>query len=878
MAESRIVDDLSTAGAGPFVLLAGAGISLWHPSSLPTWSEFNTALLNEAIARARRALPAQSPIHQVLERLTVDDIGSKAFSNALVEILTGESYFDVVTALAVTQPNGAHHAIARLARRGVIAAIVTTNFDTLLERAIVAEGFDADVYSQPRDYERSAGSGVPIFKIHGSASEESGLIDTVGQKLRGLPPVVRERLREWFAKHSVVALGYSGGDLEFGADYLALGVIPVGSDRVWWVVRPEDRDRLEPTTRAIVDQRGTFVALPQDKALEEMGAGPVTLEWNVESRGKRLALLRKQSSALFKKHGALNTLAFCMRLMSAAGQTGMAATMWKAVADEIGRRKRQTVAGVGPAMRALAAEGNRLFGVLEQEAWACRQLADIRKRRTNPRTAQRGTEADLIRDVRSEALAYLAIGDAKVRRVDDDGAGLAMQRAMECCEFAGDLTLLPGVYRLYGWRDSERFQEALESSRPLGKAPQQVLDYLTQHEDRALNYLQAAEAAALVGGNVDAIESARLRAELFVVLGEYDAAVICLERLAERVGLGIHRETQVRIETTLGEIDVRQGRIDKAMDRWNACLTGLAHGNPMLEAHVQSTIVGRAGFSPAWRPTVITHCEDLLSKMTNGDLPADGRSDLVHARDYLEKARDALTALGSKPLDPGFLQALDLAGSKDEFMRWPPYYVRQTLIAREFEGDVDGVLESLDQLVGWQYHTAYGARTLDAATAHARRARRDGSEEQRFFADVNLAAIRRWLGDADAEAWFVTRSRLRALRSPDVRAGLERRLPYALWATKSETPGLYPRRIELDLDDALALKWMPPATGEARERTATARFAENDFVMGRLLALQAIASYRDEGDPGGVARALKLLQDAGARDSRSSDDPYRLCL
>jgi len=46
------------------------------------------------------------------------------------------------------------------------------------------------------------------------------------------------------------------------------------------------------------------------------------------------------------------------------------------------------------------------------------------------------------------------------------------------------------------------------------------------------------------------------------------------------------------------------------------------------------------------------------------------------------------------------------------------------------------------------------------------------------------------------------------------------------------------------LDDALALKWVPPATGEARERAARARFAENDFVIGRLLALQAIASYR----------------------------------
>lgn len=672
---------------------------------------------------------------------------------------------------------------------------------------------------------------------------------------------------------SVISLGYSGGDLEFAADYLTLRVIPAGTNRIWWVVRREDCDRLERTTQALVDQRGAFVAMPQAAALEALGAGPVALEWKDESRRERLALLRSQANTLFKKHGALNTLALCMRLVSAAGRTGTAAAMWKVVADEIDRRNRQTVAAVGPAMRAPSAEGHRLFGVFEQEAWACRQLSDIRKRRTNPRTARRGIREDLTRDVRSEALAYQAIGDSRVRRADDDGAGLAMQRAMEMCEYIGDITLLPGVYRIYGWRDSERLHRALKSARPLRKASREAIGYLIQHEDRALNYLMAAEAAALVGGNVDAIESARLRAELFMLLGEYDAALLCLERLADRVGFGVHREIEVRIETTLGEIDVRQGRIDKAMERWNACLTGLARGNPMLEAHVQSTIVGRAGFSPEWRSAVLTHCDDLLAKMSKGDLPDDGRSDLVFARGYLEKAREALTALGSTPLDPGFMQALDLPKSRKEFIWWPPYYVRQELIARECEGDVDGVLESLDRLVGWQYHTAYGVRTLDAATAHARRARRDGNDDQRFIAEVNLAAIRRWLGDPDAEAWFVDGLRSPRARDPDVRRGLERRLPHALWTTSSETPDLYPRDIELDLDDALALKRAPPSTGEARERAAAARFAKNDFVMGRLLALEAIASYKEEGDPGGFARALKLLQDAAPGISGRATTP-----
>jgi hypothetical protein len=297
----------------------------------------------------------------------------------------------------------------------------------------------------------------------------------------------------------------------------------------------------------------------------------------------------------------------------------------------------------------------------------------------------------------------------------------------------------------------------------------------------------------------------------------------------------------------------------------------------MLEAHVQSTIVGRAGFSPAWRSTVLTHCHDLLAKMSRGELFEDARSDLVYTRAYLEHARAGLSALGSTPIDPGFLQELDPSESAEDLKRWPAHYIRQALMYCEFQKDLDGVLASLDHLVTLQYAMFNGARTLDAATAHARRAHQDGNEEQCFIAEVNLAAVRRWLGDPDAESWFVAALRTPRAQDSEVRRGLERRLPHLLWKTNS-TIGQYPRGLDLDLDDALALKFTSPATGEAREQAAVACFAEDNFVLGRLLALQAVGSYLEEGDPGGYARALKLLQDAGAGDKRSYEDPFTLCL
>ncbi len=880
MAIRRIVEDLNEAGSGPFVLLAGAGVSIWHPSSLPTWGSLVAELLGEAKARARRALPKHSPLYQDIGALTVEDIGDTTFSNALVDMLAGNAYFAVIGALAASRPNDAHRAIARLVRRGVVAAIVTTNFDTLIEQALADEGLPANVYSSVDDYRRPAHPGVSVHKIHGSATEQTDLIDTAGQKLRGLPPVVRGQLCHLFTEYPVIAMGYGGGDLAFGADYLALQAVPPGTHRLWWTVRAEERDRWEPAIESLVSQRGAFVVMTQQAALEALGAGPLVLELNPVSRQERLAAFRAKAGVLFRKLGALNTLAFCMRLLSAAGHGQSAASLWQVVSASVDRRKRQSIASVGPAMRALAAEGNRLAGVVEQERWACRALRDIRRRREG--TARRGNEADLVRDVRSEAAACLMIGDARMRR-DQPGdrklVQLASQRAMQCCEYLADITLLPGVFRLYGWHESNILRDGLEKMKPLRQAQDEHVRELMRLEDKALTYLTAAEATALLAGHVDEMESARLRAERLMELGEYDAAALCLERLSKRLIFGRSREISVRIEATLGEIDLRQGSIDRAMARWCACLAGPAFGSPMLDAHVRSTIVHRGPwYSPCWRPTVIAHCDALLGRMASGELPDDGRSDLVLSRDYLEKYRGVLVAYGTTPVEPGFIHYLDRSKTQAEFDRWPAYYVRQDMIDREFRSDTRAVLERLDTLVAEQFVAGFMAKALTAATAHVRRAQRDGTDDEQFGAEVNLKAIRRWHGDPEAERWFVETLSSPSARDPRVRAGLEQRVPHVLWSSNWTAPMAGSRSVLLELDDALALKWMPPPSGFERERAASARFAQDDFVMGRVLALLAVSAYRDEGDPGGMKRAATILRDAGDHDSRPAEDIYHgLC-
>jgi tetratricopeptide (TPR) repeat protein len=878
----RVSDAFADREGRQVVLFVGAGISLWSPSSLPTWGEFNQVVLGEATERAARKLKQDSEEQRAVAALNVADVGSKTLSNALVEILAGEKYFEMVRALDGKQPNEAHRAVARLVRRGVVAAIVTTNFDTLIEQALREAGVPFAVQAGPADYDREKPAGTAVYKIHGSAGANSTLIDTVSQKLRGIDPHVRAALTALFEKYQVVVIGYSGGDLEFGADYLALRCVPAGTRRIDWVTRPEERDHIDPNTAALVHDRGQFVMLTMADALEALGAGPMTLEWDAAERAMRVEELRDQAVDLYARLGNVNALALCMRLLSSSGRTAVASTIWRHLARSIDRRKTRSLVALEPAVRALAAEGHRLFGVQEQRKWACRQIQDVRRRREG--TGRDGTSAAMERDARSEARACLLLGDAMVRMGRFEQAGMAIQRALESCEYLADITLLPGVYRLYGWRAKTRFERLLRPEHSEGRlfrlrdVTNEYVAEIIRTEDTAFGYLTAAEAAGLVAGNVDALDSAWLRAELLQELGEYDAALVCLERLELRMGLGLHRETAVRTETLKGDIAFRQGKYQQAMARWNDCLSGIARGNPYLAAYVRNAIVVNIGVAPEWRGVVIEHCDELLRAMERGELPVGGETDLVWTRPALELVKKNLHALGSEPIDPIFIKRLE-QDSGEQYGRWPQYFARQRLVYREFHGDTDGVLDALDELVAREYESQRGSRALEAANAHVRRAQQDGNSDQQFAAQANLAAIRSWLGDTvDAPQWFSQAMSDQRAADPVVRSGLERRLPHYFWDTDEPAAGTFPRGMELDLDDALAMKWQAPPTGAEREQKAVRAFGQNNFVMGRIFALQAIEAYRAEGLPGGLERSYRLLQMAAEHEVRSYVQLSDLCI
>jgi hypothetical protein len=114
--------------------------------------------------------------------------------------------------------------LAELARAGRVGAIVTTNFDCVIERALDAAGVPYALFESPEDFEGLAGSSasLKVIKVHGSATRPETMVDTLRQRLRGRPAALESWMHHLFVKHPTIAVGFSCEDLEYHPDYLMI--------------------------------------------------------------------------------------------------------------------------------------------------------------------------------------------------------------------------------------------------------------------------------------------------------------------------------------------------------------------------------------------------------------------------------------------------------------------------------------------------------------------------------------------------------------------------------------------------------------------------------------------------------------------------------
>lgn len=265
--------DLLTGGT-PFAAFVGAGASAIPPSNLPTWNGFNNLLLESLCEQLGKYSGGRQPTAEILSMLRARRDNTRFFSPdfqaQLIEDQLGADYFRVWQSLESTAVSPAHEALAELCVRGRLAAIVTTNFDRLIEFALQARGQPYHVFHDVASFEALAAEtcagAIPVIKIHGSIEDPNSLVDTLRQRVAGRTAALQQVLDRLLRAHVWLYLGFSGADFSYDPNYL--NVLGSADEARGFVFLAREGHRIEPGVGALIEAYGPQRSSIQTGSLE----------------------------------------------------------------------------------------------------------------------------------------------------------------------------------------------------------------------------------------------------------------------------------------------------------------------------------------------------------------------------------------------------------------------------------------------------------------------------------------------------------------------------------------------------------------------------------------------------------------------------------
>lgn len=254
MSQPDLAPLLSARDEGRLVVFIGAGVSTLPPTCLPSWWQINREVVTAILDVSDDLVTGSSPktlADAILKRQDSGHLPHEYQAELLASRLSGDKYFKVLQCLDGDRPNEVHLALAALAKAGKVQAVVTTNFDRVLEKAFQKVEANFQVLSHPDHFDEASQNlaslgekGCPILKIHGSAEDPSTLIDTLAQRNVGFSPSKSACLRHLLDQGHWLFMGYSGADLEANPNYLSLRSQIKTAQGFTWLFRTGD----EPLT------------------------------------------------------------------------------------------------------------------------------------------------------------------------------------------------------------------------------------------------------------------------------------------------------------------------------------------------------------------------------------------------------------------------------------------------------------------------------------------------------------------------------------------------------------------------------------------------------------------------------------------------------
>lgn len=203
--EDAVKTVLGGINQGEFGVFCGAGIS--YNSGVPLVAQFERVFLEELGANkidVDKFLNSTLPFEAFMRRI--------------------EKHHEILDVYANAKPTLAHYVLASLMVIGKVKTIVTTNFDTLIEQALLASGWNSDTHYHLFYREDDLSSitwGVDskptLIKIHGSIVDKESIIATLNRVAsRQLSINQKQVIDNMFSKglhKSVLILGYSSSDV-----------------------------------------------------------------------------------------------------------------------------------------------------------------------------------------------------------------------------------------------------------------------------------------------------------------------------------------------------------------------------------------------------------------------------------------------------------------------------------------------------------------------------------------------------------------------------------------------------------------------------------------------------------------------------------------
>ena len=247
-------DPLALSGRRKLYLFCGAGISMLPPSNAPSWWGIYSAAATALFRRMQEEFPLIAP-DLFLQELLSEPLSTQDLATLVVNRFGGDRFLQILQAIDTADPNENHRAIARLAASNHISGVVTTNYDTLLERAASAKGLAFNVVSPAKHFTRHTVGIFPIIKLHGTVVDHHNISEALQHKFRQLDARIPAAWKPLFKDSDLLVIGYSGADMQYAsvgtffAEHLRYG------ERIWWLHLPNQKPSLPPE----VDARTTYI-------------------------------------------------------------------------------------------------------------------------------------------------------------------------------------------------------------------------------------------------------------------------------------------------------------------------------------------------------------------------------------------------------------------------------------------------------------------------------------------------------------------------------------------------------------------------------------------------------------------------------------------